>query len=235
MRAGIQMTDATYRGPASGSSSTEQRFRKEKRHSRNVRWLKIALPALAVLMTLGLVGKSVIASMGDVRIDLLNSTIEGGKLIMANPKVEGVNSLNRRYEVSAARAIQDITNGNRVDLEEIFVRVPMGTDQWAEIRSQTGSMYRQQNVVALTSPMRVETTDGLVADFRLASLNMATGDFLGKEEVKVERDGSTITSQSVSILDGGTRLLFQNNVKVSIRPGPSSPAPVSNGESNGGQ
>jgi len=235
MRAGIQMTDATYRGPASGSSSTEQRFRKEKRHSRNVRWLKIALPALAVLMTLGLVGKSVIASMGDVRIDLLNSTIEGGKLIMANPKVEGVNSLNRRYEVSAARAIQDITNGNRVDLEEIFVRVPMGTDQWAEIRSQTGSMYRQQNVVALTSPMRVETTDGLVADFRLASLNMATGDFLGKEEVKVERDGSTITSQSVSILDGGTRLLFQNNVKVSIRPGQVKTAPVSNGESNGGQ
>lgn len=235
MRAGIQMTDAMYRSPASGSLSTEQRFRKEKRHSRNVRWLKLALPALAVLMTLGLVGKSVVASMGDVSIDLLNSSIEGGKLVMANPHVEGVNSQNRRYEIRAARAVQDITDDRRVDLSDISVRLPVGIDQWADIVTPVGVMWRAANTLNLTKPIDIKTTDGIVARLGWGNLNMSTGDFEAKVSVKVERDGSSVTSGELKVTEGGSVLTFTKNVKVSIRPGQVKTAPVSNGESNGGQ
>ena len=229
------MTDAAHQGPVSGSSSTEQRFRREKRHSRNVRWLKLALPALAVLMTLGLVGKSVIASMGEVRIDLLNSTIEGGKLVMANPHVEGVNSQNRRYEIRAARAVQSITNDKRVDLSDISVRLPMGTDQWVDIAAPVGVMWRSANTLNLTKPIDIRTTDGIVARLGWGNLDMSTGDFEAKASVKVERDGSSVTSDKLQVTQGGTVLTFMNNVKVSIRPGQMKAAPATNGESNGGQ
>lgn len=213
---------------------TERTFARERRHSRNVRRLKFVLPAAAILLTVGLVGHSIISPMLNGPIDLAGATIEGGKLVMSNPTVGGLTAEERPYEMTAQRAIQDITDSTRVDLEEITARLPVGMSEWADVSASRGIMDRERNVLQITSPALVRTTDGLTARFLSAELDMDAGGLSSNETVEVDFDGSQVKAESLQVTNGGSVLVFEKDVKVTIQARQIRTAAVAEGGGNAG-
>lgn len=211
------MTDKALQQSNRNRIATEQVFERERRRSRNVRRLKVALPVLAVLMAAGLAGKSLLARMGEVSIDLAGTSIQNGRLIMANPRMAGFNAENRPYEMQAARAAQAISDDDVVELETIGARLPVGTDQWATVDAASGKLVKSQNRLEIDSPAVIRTTDGMVARLESATIDIADGTMQTSDPVQIDRNGSTISADSLSVTEGGTVMVFQNRVKVHIR------------------
>lgn len=211
------MTEKALQQSNRNRIATEQVFARERRRSRNVQRLKLALPVLAALMAVGLAGKSLLARMGGVSIDIAGSSIQDGRLIMANPRMAGFNAENRPYEMQAARAAQAITDDDVVELEDIGARLPVGADQWATVNAASGKLVKSHNRLEINSPTLVKTTDGMVARLQSAIIDITDGNIKTSDPVHIDRDGSTITADSLTVTKGGTVLVFQKRVKVHIQ------------------
>lgn len=213
------MTDAvSIEMPNGRTAITEAVFQRERRHSGRVRFFRRALPGLAIFILVALMARTAITSLTDVSIDLAGTTIEGGKLIMDNPRMSGFTAANRPYELSASRAIQDITRTDSVDLEGIEARLPVGMKEWAQVDAATGTLYRNSGRLAITSPTVIETTDGMKAHLKSAELVMANGDIHAREQVRIETGSSQVTAESLTVSGGGAVMVFENNVKMRIEP-----------------
>lgn len=175
------------------------------------------LPALACALLLAIVGRSAALSyLQSGPVTVTGAMIENGRLIMQGPRMGGLNAAKRPYEMTAARAIQTITDTSFVDLEEIEAKLPVGRADWAHVEAATGTMTEADNTLRITSPMLVETTDGLTARFRSASIDMGKGDISTEEAVEVDTPTMKVTAERMDITEGGEVMVFERRVKVVI-------------------
>ena len=223
------MTNADLAMGKRSAAVSEARFARERRHSTRIRFFRRALPALAVIILAILVGRTVVTSLTGVSIDLAGTTIEGGKLIMANPRMSGFTASKRPYELVAERAIQNIATTDTVDLEGINARLPVGVKDWAQVDAATGTLSKDSSTLKITSPTLIKTTDGIEARLQAAELSMATGDIRGSEQVEIASGGSQVTSESLIVTGGGSLLIFEHNVKMVIEPNRVTTAATDNG------
>lgn len=202
-------------------------YRREVGHSRRIRRLKVVLPTIAGLFFLAMIGRSVMLSyLQSGQVSISSAMIEDGRLVMENPRTGGYTADRRPYEMSAARAIQSITDSSFVDLEEIVAQLPVGAADWASVEAATGTMTKADNMLRITSPALVKTTDGLVARLKSAKLDMGRGDLTSNEPVEISNRDMRVTADSMTIVEGGDLMVFENRVKVTIdgRKGDTTPA-----------
>ena len=110
-------------------------FRTAERHSRRVRVLKILLlPSLAVLMAAPFLFQTYRSTPSDVEVTADNSAVTEGKLVMANPTLEGFTTESRPYSVSALRAVQDIADEAVIELQEIAASLPIDAERSASVK-----------------------------------------------------------------------------------------------------
>ncbi|MCU0790632.1 MAG: hypothetical protein MUE79_06220, partial [Nitratireductor sp.] len=90
---------------AAGRSPEE--FARAQRHSRRVRFLKLALPVGGALSIILLIVAYAVSQFALPSIDPGEARVMDGKLVMNNPKITGTDSQNRPYSLTAVRAVQD--------------------------------------------------------------------------------------------------------------------------------
>jgi lipopolysaccharide export system protein LptC len=194
---------------------TAKAYARELRHSTRVRRLKVLLPVAAGMLLLAMIGRSaVLHYMQSGPVSIAGAMIENGRLIMESPRMGGLNAAKRRYEMTAARAIQTITDSTFVDLEQITAKLPVGTVDWAHVEAATGTMTKADNTLRITSPAIVKTTDGLVARLKSAKLDMGKGDLSSEEPVEIDTRTMTVTADRMDITEGGEVMVFEQRVKV---------------------
>lgn len=196
----------------------DHEFAGAARHSRRVRFFKIALPVASLAIALGFAGYSWLLSPASVAIEVDGSAIRDGKIVMANPKMSGFTSNNLPYAMNAARAIQELSRTGAIELEEIDARFPISADKWATIAAETGLYDDEANVLRITSPITLKTSDGIQADLGPAEVDIAAGELKSPSPVRIEQNGSTITADSLEVLDKGTVFVFENRVRMQIDP-----------------
>ena len=228
----MTVATSTPQSTPQGGRSTQRIFERERRHSRRVRILKFALPTAAVLLTVGLIGNAVVSSLSGGAIDIRSLTLEGGRLVMDNPNLEGMTAQNRPYEMKARRAIQSVSEPDVVNLEEITARLPIGTSEWADVNAATGTLYRDRNQLEIDSPVELKTSDGLTAHLKSALIDTNAGSVSSDETVKIDYEGSTVTADSMNVSQGGAVLVFERNVRVHMQPTQFRTASASGGVGN---
>lgn len=202
--------------PAVHSSRVEAAFRRAHRHSARVRLLKFVLPAAALLMVAGFVAKSWISAPEGVSVDLGGTAIEGGRLVMASPKLDGFTSDNRAYTMTAKRAIQDLGDATRIDLEGIDARLPFETDNWLTVAARTGVYDREANTLDLGEDITVQTDTGVLALLKSATVDIATGSIDTVEPVDIKLEGANIQADSMTIRENGAVMIFDKRVRMEI-------------------
>ena len=197
---------------------SREAFARAQRHSRTVRVLKSALPVLAAAMALGFLGYSYVMTPGSVAVKADGSAISDGKLVMANPKLDGFTKDNRPYSMNALRAIQDFQNEGVVQLEGISARLPIDAENWATIDAEGGVYDRDKNTLEIDTEITVETADGMTAKLQSATIDIGAGGMTTDDPVDIRMDGATITSDTMAIRENGKVLLFEKRVRMDIDP-----------------
>jgi len=207
-------------------------FASASRHSRRVRFLKLALPASAAAIVLGFLGYSYISMPGSISFDIGETGFSDGKLVMANPKVEGYTQDRRPFTMTAARALQDPGVADIVELEGIDARLPVNDKTWANVGSKGGIYDRKKNTLDIPNEVTVTTTDGMTAVFQSAKVNMATGALATPDPVDIKLEGMHLTAQSMNVLKNGEILVFTKQVRMKIEPGRLKMAENESGDGN---
>ena len=207
--------------PAAGSAARDrvEAFGRAERHSRRVRRLKILLPTAAVAIAAAFIGNSYVLVPAKVDVDLEGAAISEGKLVMANPKLEGFTAGNRPYSMTAVRATQDFDTQGIVDLEGISARMPVEAGNWAELSAETGVYDREANTIELNTNVTVKTTDGMVARLETAFLDIDAGTLKSGKPVDIRMKGAAVTADSMTVLENGKVVVFDRRVRMNIEPG----------------
>jgi lipopolysaccharide export system protein LptC len=221
--------------PAEDDRSRGEAFDRAQRHSRRVRVLKFAVPLLAAAIAVGFPVYSYLASPGSISIQTESTDFSNGKLVMANPKLNGFTKEKQPYSMTALRAIQDVTTQGIIELEGIDAKVPIAIDNVAAVKASRGTYDRSENTMNLPSDVTITTTDGIQAKFKSVFLDMGKGTMKTDNPVDVSRGGSRITADSMSVQDNGKVLVFENKVRVNIDSAALKTAEGTSGETNAAQ
>jgi lipopolysaccharide export system protein LptC len=193
-------------------------FRTAERHSRLVRVLKIVLPSLAVLLAVGFLYQTYRATPSSVDVTSDNSAVTEGKLVMANPRLEGFTNESLPYAVSAMRAVQDVSDEAIIELQEIAATLPIDPERSATIETARGIFDQTKNLLTIDREIDITTTDGAVAKLASALIDMSSGRMTSDKPVSIKYKTASIKSGSMAAEQNGKVVIFDNHVQVNIVP-----------------
>jgi lipopolysaccharide export system protein LptC len=147
-----------------------------------------------------------------------DSSFTEGKLVMANPKLEGFAKNGRPYLMTAVRAVQNFEQQNVIVLEGINAKMPVDAENWAMIAAEGGVLDRATNTLTLNTDVTVTTTNGMNARLKSAVIDISTGNIKTADPVDIHIDDSKIVADSMSVAEGGKLLVFENHVRMNIDP-----------------
>lgn len=210
--------------PASSPRRSDLEFARARRHSRWVRRLKIALPATAAVIVVAGIATTWLARSLPDNISAAGTSIQDGRVVMQDPRMSGVDSQQRPYEMRAERAIQSLTGGG-VDLEKVSARLSVSDDTTANITAAAGFYDVDTDLLRLTDGIEVETSNGIAIRLQTADIDLAAGTMQGGGPVAIDTPSQTIRSSSLTVSEGGNVLSFGGRVKMVIAPS-SQPGPA---------
>lgn len=201
----------------SASNKSRKVFIKAQKHSRRVRFLKLTLPATALALACVFCWFTFFSAPKSTGIIMLNGEVkEDNKLVMTAPRVEGYTNDNRLYALSAARAIQDPQRTGIIELEEIRARLPFGESGQAMVEAQSGVFDNINGRLQFSRPFTVETSDGMVARFQSADINIETSQLKTADKVEISSKTELLRANGMRVLDNGRVIMFDGGVSLVI-------------------
>jgi lipopolysaccharide export system protein LptC len=199
-------------------------FRSARRHSLLVRTLRLVLPACGLLALAALFALSWVFAPGRIdNITVARTSITGNGIVMERPTLTGFDKDNRRYEVSARTAIQNITTPNQVRLNEISAEITLPDKGSATITAAGGDYDNKASTLKLIGPIKVDSTFGYRLSMKNADIDLDAGTLVSKNPVTIRYQDSEITGDSMSVSDGGKVIVLEGRVESNLMP-PKRPA-----------
>ena len=214
-------------------ANLEARFAAAARHSRMVRFLRIAVPGAVGLAMAGVIGISIFNPfrmlMPKLPLDMGNLVVSGTKITMESPHVSGYTPDQRPYELWAKTAVQDVTNPDLVELNKLRTKVLMQDGSTTFLDSLTGLFDNKQQTLELHKDIFLQTTTGYEARLTQAFVDLVRNTVDSDEHVDVKLTNGTVSSDRLHITGGGEVIIFEGNVVMHIDhfdDGDAQPAPT---------
>ncbi|MDB5523713.1 MAG: export transporter periplasmic protein LptC [Rhizobium sp.] len=199
-------------------TSSAAAYRRALSHSGRVRRLKILLPVLALVISLGFLAVSWIRTMLPENLSIGGATIENGRIVMEKPAISGRNDEGISYFMNARRALQAILNPNDILLEDIEAAVPIRGDLVARVKGKLAKFDRATDKLDMTAPFVVTLSSGVVVNFESAHLDPHLGLLQSDTPVTVKAKDSILVAKSLKITDKGRVIAFVGGVRVTVNP-----------------
>jgi lipopolysaccharide export system protein LptC len=208
----------------------DARFAIAARHSRMVRLLRIAVPAVVGLAMAGLIAISIFnpfrALMKQLPIDMDNLVVSGTKITMESPHMSGFSPDQRPYEVWAKTATQDLTDPDHVELNAPRAKVLMEDRSTVTMDARTGLFDTKANVLDLRKDIFLQSSTGYEARLSQASIDIGKGIVTSEEHVDVKLLNGTLTADKLRITEKGELVRFEGNVVMNLIMDNPDPAPA---------
>jgi lipopolysaccharide export system protein LptC len=215
-RAARPLSRAPRRAKPVPQTRSESEFVSAYRHSRRVRILKIGLPLVALFGVGFFAAATIFYDNGAPAAAEKPAEMADGRIIMANPKLEGFTGDKRPYKMVAERAIQENASATAIRLEKITADLPFGKEATAKVTAASGVFDNALNSLELNSSILLTTSDGMTALLKTAKVNIATSEMSTDQPVDITTSGSHITADSMKISQGGKVVSFENRVRLKI-------------------
>jgi lipopolysaccharide export system protein LptC len=201
------------------------------RHSRRVRLLKVALPAIAVLAVVGFVAVMRLNSGGAAPVFTLSGiNVAERSITMDKPRISGFEGTRRAYEVRATKAVQDLGNPKRVTLSNVKARFGIGDGTRANLEAATGIYDGNTKILILKGNVTLVTDNGYEAELAEAEVEVEKGIVRSTSPLVIRGKEGSISANAIEVLDNGRHVFFRNGVKVLYTP----PDDKVEGEDGGG-
>jgi lipopolysaccharide export system protein LptC len=207
------------------------RFAIAARHSRMVRVLRIAVPAVVGLAMAGVVAISIFNPfrilMKKLPVDMDNIVVSGTKITMESPHMSGFSADQRPYEVWAKTATQDLTDPDHVELKTLRAKVLMEDRTTVTLDARTGLFDTKAQILDLRKDIFLQSSTGYEAVLSQAQVDIGKGIVTSEEHVDVKLLNGTLTADKLRITGGGEVVRFEGNVVMNLVMDNPTPAPAS--------
>jgi lipopolysaccharide export system protein LptC len=205
----------------------EARFAVAARHSRMVRILRVAVPAVVVLAMTAIVAVSVFNPfrmlLPKLPVDMGNLVVSGTKITMESPHLSGYSTDLRPYEMWAKTATQDLTDPDHVDLKTLRAKVLMEDQTTVILDARNGLFDSKQQLLDLHKDIFLQSSTGYEARLSQAFVDIAKGTVTSEEHVDVKLLNGTLTADRLRITGGGELVRFEGNVQMNLVMDPPTP------------
>ena len=195
-------------------------FARAARHSRRVRFLRIALP-VTIVLTLGTTWfvswLDPLKVLVRLPIDSGRLVISGTKITMEAPKLSGYTKDRRWYELTATAAAQDITKPDLVELHDVRAKVE------AEDKSSTmflaakdGVFNRKAGILTLNNDISLRSSSGYEMKLNEAVVDTANGEVVSNKPVEVITQQATLRAERLEVVKSGEIVRFIGNVVMNL-------------------
>ena len=198
----------------------DARFAIAARHSRMVRILRVAVPAVVGLAMAGVVAISIFnpfrALMKQLPVDMDNLVVSGTKITMESPHMSGFTPDQRPYEVWAKTATQDLTDPDHVEMKTVRARVLQEDRSTVTMEARTGLFDTKANLLDLRKDIFLQSSTGYEARLSQALLDIGKGTVTSEEPVDVKLLNGTLTADRLRITEKGELVRFEGRVKMNL-------------------
>ena len=201
-------------------ATMDARFAIAARHSRLVRVLRIAVPAVVALAMAGVIAISIFnpfrALMKQLPLDIDNLVVSGSKIAMESPHLSGFSPDQRPYELWAKTATQDLTDPDHVELKTLRAKILQEDRSTVTMEARTGLFDTKAQLLDLRKDIFLQSSTGYEARMSQALLDIGKGTVTSDEPVDVKLLNGTLTADRLRIFDKGELVRFEGNVKMNL-------------------
>jgi lipopolysaccharide export system protein LptC len=191
----------------------------EARYTRLVNALKIALPAIAVLIVAAVLIYSgfnpnpsgIVLRTGDVEA-------VGDDLKMLNPRLTGVDGAQRPYTVTAKYAEQEKGRPDLIRLSEIEADVTIESNQWISITAKDGVLDGNSRLLTLEGGIDAYSDTGYEIHTPTAVVDFEKGIITGPQAVEAQGPLGTIKANGFEVLKDLKQVKFHGGVETHYVP-----------------
>lgn len=196
-----------------------RRFRAAARHSRRVRFLRIAVPVAVLVGGCALAlatWLNPLRMLARLPLSIGDIVVSGTKIKMENPKLSGYTRDSRRYDLVAGAAAQDVTRPGIIELQEVDASVEAEDSKTMKVKAANGLFNTKTEMLTLDRDV-VITAGGYEGQLDEAVVNTKTGHLVSEKPVKVRMLNGTVNANRLEVLQSGDLIRFENGVVVNMR------------------
>jgi lipopolysaccharide export system protein LptC len=224
---------ATQGWTASSRGGLDRAFRAAARHSRHVRFLRVALPALVAI---GIVAVSLAIWFSPARLlaklptgaSLGSMGISGTKITMELPRLEGYTRDARPYVLTAKSAAQDLTKPDNVELNEIHAKMETTDKAVVEMSAASGLYHSKADQLILREHIVLTSSTGYEGHLTEAVVDMHSGHIVSDKPVEVKLLNGLLNANHLEV--DGDLIRFDGGVTLNMDGRSFSPAGGSPGQ-----
>jgi len=189
------------------------------RHSRHVRILRIAVPLSVVVVVVGGIALTVLKPLrvlSGVPVDVGSLVVSGTKIMMQQPRLAGFTRDNRRYNMIAQAAAQDVTKPDMIELHGINATMEMKDGAVFETTAKDGLYNSKTELLTLSQNIVVTSSSGYKALLNEAVIDVRAGRVVSDKPVEVKTATWTINANGMEVADSGDVMRFDRGVFVTM-------------------
>jgi lipopolysaccharide export system protein LptC len=203
-----------------GRVNGDHAFRAARRHSRRVRTLRIVIPAAVIVAIVGGFAFTTVIkplrALSKLPVDLGSVVVSGTKIMMQQPRIAGFTRDNRRYDLTAQAAGQDVTKPDLVELQGIHATMEMQDNAVFETTARNGLYNSKSELLTLSNNIVVTSTNGYEAQLSEALLDIRSNKIVSEKPVYVKTATATVNANRMEVVDGGDVIRFERGVSVEL-------------------
>ncbi|MDB5626886.1 MAG: hypothetical protein JWR73_2688 [Tardiphaga sp.] len=206
-------------GGQSIQAGMDARFAIAARHSRLVRLLRVAVPAMVALSLAAILAVSIFNPfriLTNLPVDVGNMVVSGTKITMESPHMSGFSPDQRPYEIWAKTATQDLTAPNKVDLTMVRGNVLTEDQSTVTLEARTGLFDTKAQVLDLRNDVFLQTSAGYEVRLNQATVDIASGGVSTDDGVDVKLTNGTVRANKLRLTDKGDVVRFEGNVVMRL-------------------
>lgn len=201
------------------TDNRENEYQQALRHSKKVKFWKIAFPIMGVMMILALGGALALNSMKVPEVAVESITLDDGNLVMENPELNGFDKNKRPFNLTAAKAIQNVENPTQVELQDIKAELPMDETIRATVSAGNGFYDADAKTLILKQSVNLVTSNGMVVNLQDADVDIGNSTMKTDNPISATSPQADISSNTMRIEEGGNKMTFEGRVRMTLRPG----------------
>jgi lipopolysaccharide export system protein LptC len=169
--------------------------------------------AVLVLMLLTRLGLPISIDLSGAQLSVTPNAI-----IMDNPHLTGFDEANRHYSVRADRAVQQLANPNRVQLENITATVAMAAYGTATIAAAAGEYDNTEGTLRLNGGISIDSSEGYRLRMEDADIDFGLGVLSSGNPVTIGYQDGETRGNSLKASQSGAVIVLEGNVVTTIMP-----------------
>ncbi|HEY8573341.1 LPS export ABC transporter periplasmic protein LptC [Phenylobacterium sp.] len=183
-----------------------------RRRSRLVRTLRLVLPALIVLILGGLAGVVVYNS---VTAAPQQQAEDDAPIRLVNPRFVGRDDKGRAYVITAASAVRDASDYQRVMLDRPALVLDEEGPDPLRIEARQGVYHEGTRKLDLQGGVKLAGAQGIF-ETAASLFDTKSGEIVGSGPIHGSGSVGEITAKSYAVQGKGERMIFKGGVKTRL-------------------